>query len=131
MADMIDDILHVCFCSTSRVVGGGTKIDVGIPYRTSDKEYLEGVKTEFVPRVESFHPEAIFWEFGYDNTRGDYGDIGLAPECHIKIAQIATEVADRVCQGRLVVILCGGSSPETASYCIPRIIRCLGEEGGK
>jgi acetoin utilization deacetylase AcuC-like enzyme len=122
------DVLHLCFCGTDRIVGGGTKIDIGIPYHISDKEYLDRVKTEFVPRAEEFKPEMIFWEFGYDNTRGDYGDIGLTPDCHIGIAKIATEVANRVCQGKLVVILCGGSSPDTARYCIPRIIRCLEEE---
>jgi hypothetical protein len=32
------------------------------------------------------------------------------------------KVAEKVCGGRVVVILCGGSSSDTIDYCIPRMI---------
>jgi acetoin utilization deacetylase AcuC-like enzyme len=102
-------------------------VDVMIPYRTSDEEYMAKVRDEFVPRVESFKPECIFWEYGYDATEGEYGDKGLTKDCHTKLAQLIKSVADRFCQGRLVVILCGGSGRAVATYTVPRIIRCLAE----
>ena len=70
-------------------------------------------------------PEFIFWEFGYDATRGQYGDKGVSKDCHGKLAEVIRETADKVCQGRLITILCGGSSRQMATYIIPRVIKQL------
>ncbi len=123
------DVLHICFCSTSHC-DEKSNIDVRVPYRTSDREYLEGVEREFVPRVVEFGPEIIFWEYGYDATRGEYGDKGLSRDCHPGIARIIKDAADGVSGGRLVAILCGGSRRQIATYTIPRIIGVLSETGG-
>ncbi|MBI4266993.1 MAG: histone deacetylase [Chloroflexi bacterium] len=119
-----ESVLHVCFCYQD-YSDCLNKVDVLIPGRTSDEDYLAKVRREFAPRALAFQPEYIFWEFGYDATRGEYGDKGLTRDCHIKLAKLFKEVADRVCQGRLIVILCGGSGRATATYTIPRIIACL------
>ncbi|MEE8471574.1 MAG: hypothetical protein V3S82_00240 [Dehalococcoidia bacterium] len=122
------DVLHVCLCSQGLEDDLGN-IDVPIPPTTTDDEYLGMLKRALVPRALDFQPEVIFWEFGYDGTQGEYGDRGLSPDCHIRIAGMIKDVADKVCGGRLVAILCGGSGRRTASYTIPRIIDCLA--GGK
>ena len=121
-----DDVLHVCFCHQDNH-DNHQNVDVRIPYLTSDEEYLTQVKQEFIPRVEMFEPEYIFWEFGYDATQGEYGDKGLTRDCHPKLAQLIKEVADRICYGRLITILCGGSGRSLATYVIPKIIDCLAE----
>ena len=119
-------VLHVCFCHQD-YSDNHHNVDIRIPFRTSDEEYLASVKREFVPRVESFRPEYIFWEFGYDTTQGEYGDKGLTKDCHLELARLIKGVADEVCQGRLVVILCGGSGRAIATYTIPGIIAILAE----
>ncbi|MFC1990753.1 histone deacetylase [Chloroflexota bacterium] len=124
-----DSVLHVCFCSQN-LSDNHNNIDVLIPHRTSDEEYLARMEQEFVPRVKAFRPEYIFWEYGYDATRGEYGDKGLTRDCHLRLAKLIKGVADEVCQGRLVVILCGGSGRDIATYTIPRIIACLAELNG-
>ncbi|MFC2051478.1 hypothetical protein ACFLT4_01945 [Chloroflexota bacterium] len=120
------DILHVCFCHQD-YSDEDNNVDVRIPYRTTDEEYLSRVRQEFIPRVTTFEPEYIFWEFGYDATQGEYGDKGLTRDCHPRLAQVFKEAADKVCQGRLITILCGGSGRAVATYTIPRIITCLAE----
>jgi len=120
------DVLHVCFCHQN-YSDGNNNVDVMIPYRTSDAEYLSRVRHEFVPRMIAFEPEYIFWEFGYDATQGEYGDRGLTKDCHPKLARLFKDEADGVCQGKLITILCGGSSQAVATYAIPRIIGCLAE----
>jgi acetoin utilization deacetylase AcuC-like enzyme len=122
----VKDVLHVCFCYQD-YSDKLNNVDVLIPYRTTDEEYLSRVRQEFIPRVLAFEPEYIFWEFGYDATRGEYGDKGLTRDCHPSLARIFKEAADRVCQGRLITILCGGSGRAVATYTIPRIISCLAE----
>ena len=120
-----EDVLHICLCSFTH--DEGTNVDVAIPYSVSDDEYLSTLEAEFTPRIAEFRPEIIFWEFGYDATSGDYGSKGLSPDVHPGIARIVSRAADRVCRGRMVAILCGGSRRDIARYCIPRIIRCLAE----
>jgi len=121
-----DDVLHICFCHQD-YLDNHNDVDVKIPYRTSDEEYLAKMRQGFVPRVVAFEPEYIFWEFGYDATQGEYGDKGLTRDCHPKLARLIKGVADKVCQGRLITILCGGSGRALATYTIPRIIDCLAE----
>ncbi|MBI2831334.1 MAG: histone deacetylase [Chloroflexi bacterium] len=75
-----DSVLHVCFCYRD-YSDKHNKVDVLIPYRTTDDEYLAKVRQEFVPRAMSFEPEYIFWELGYDATRGEYGDKESDPGC--------------------------------------------------
>lgn len=109
-----NNVLHVCFCHQD-YSDTHNNVDVMIPSHTSDEEYLAKVRDEFVPRAESFKPEYIFWEYGYDATQGEYGDKELTRDCHINLAQLIKSVADRVCHGRLVVILCGGSGRAIAT----------------
>ena len=118
------DVLHVCFCHQD-YSDNRNNVDVQIPARTSDNDYLRRVKQEFLLRVMEFQPEYIFWEFGYDATRGEYGDKGLTQDCHPGLAKLINEAADNAGQGRLITILCGGSGQAIARYTIPRIIDVL------
>jgi acetoin utilization deacetylase AcuC-like enzyme len=120
-----ENVLHICFCSSDGMEGNGTKYDFGISYRCTDAEYLSRVRDNVPRLVAEFKPQLIYWEYGYDNTRGDYGDIGVSADLHIEIAKLFKQVADEHASGRLVVILCGGSSPDTADYTIPAIIKIL------
>lgn len=120
------DVLHICFCFQD-YSDSYNKVDVRVPHRTTDAEYLARMRAEFVPRVLEFKPEYIFWEYGYDATRGDYGDKGISLDAHIRFAEIIKESADKVCSGKLVAVLCGGSRRDIAAYTIPRIIATMGE----
>ena len=120
------DVLHVCFCYQD-YRDEFNNIDVAIPHHTSDDYYLQKMRQVFVPAVTAFHPELIFWELGYDATRGEYGDKGLTRDCHLEFARIIKATADNVCQGRLITILCGGSGRALARYIIPRVIAHLAE----
>jgi acetoin utilization deacetylase AcuC-like enzyme len=121
-----ESVLHVC-CCWQDYADGKNNVDIKIPYGISDEEFLNRLERALESRVLQFQPEIIFWEFGYDATRGEYGDKGLSPDCHPRIASLVKSLADRACQGRLIAILCGGSSRSIARYTIPRIINCLAE----
>jgi acetoin utilization deacetylase AcuC-like enzyme len=114
-------VLHVCFCD-QEYSDGYNKIDIKIPNDTPDDVYLAELEQACIPRMKAFKPEYIFWEYGYDTTKGEYGDKGISRDCHIRLAELIKNAADEVCKGRLIAILCGGSRRDTASYTIPRII---------
>lgn len=121
-----EKVFYLCLCNEG-FVERKNKVNITVGYHSSDDEYMDKVKKEFVPRCERFSPELIFWNWGYDGTRGEYGDMGLTPDCHPAIAKILKATADKVCDGRIIVVLCGGQGRHVASYAIPRIIRCLAE----
>jgi acetoin utilization deacetylase AcuC-like enzyme len=118
------DVLYVCFCSGS-YEEKNNKVNVQVPWSVSDDEYLRLVSKHFIPRVESFLPEIIFWNWGYDGTGGEYGDIGLTPDSHVLFARELKRAADALCHGRLIVVLCGGSRRDLAHHLIPNVIRVL------
>lgn len=118
------EVLHVCFCSQN-YSDENQNVDVAIPYGLTDEEYVEKMKQEFMLRAISFKPQLIFWELGYDATQGEYGDKGISPDCHEKLAKVIKATADIVCQGKLIAILCGGSERRLAAYIIPTVIRQL------
>ena len=119
-------VLHICFCSQD-YCDENNNIDVAIPYGINDTGFLRKVGQEFIPRINDFSPELIFWEFGYDATQGEYGDKGLTKDCHLAIARLVKASADAACQGSLITILCGGSSRHLATYIIPKIIALMAE----
>ncbi len=121
------DVLYVCFCSASPW-GKKNKVNVQVPWSVGDEAYLRLVREGFLPRSRAFKPEAIFWNWGYDGTQGEYGDIGLSPGCHVRLAHELKAVADEVCQGRLIVVLCGGSRRDLARSLIPQVIRVLASQ---
>ncbi len=118
------EVLHICFCSQNHC-DGNNNVDVRVPHGIDDKGYLQRVRQAFVPRVSTFNPALIFWEFGYDATQGEYGDKGLTKDCHLEIAKIIKSAADTACRGRLITILCGGSRRDLATYIIPKIIALM------
>jgi acetoin utilization deacetylase AcuC-like enzyme len=118
------ETLYMCFCS------GGyqektNNVNIQVPRRVSDEEYLGLVEENFLPRAEAFEPDAVFWNWGYDGTQGDYGDIGLTPESHVRLAQKFKRAAEQLCRGRLIVVLCGGSRRDLARGLIPKVISVL------
>jgi acetoin utilization deacetylase AcuC-like enzyme len=133
------DVLHVCFCTSDRVSADGTKVDVSAPgglwgrrvgrdgQVDPDTLYAEKVVAEFEPRVRTFKPELIFWYFGFDTHEGDYGSLGLSKRCYLEIARFMKGIAQEVADGRLEVVLGGGSRTEIATRVIPPIIGILAE----
>lgn len=132
------DVLHVCFCSMDSVSTDGTKVDVRAPGgfwgfgggggkgdKDIDGQYADKVKTEFHTRVTDFKPDLIFWYFGFDTHTGDYGSLGLSGRCFQEIGRFMKQTAEEVTDGRLEVVLGGGSRTDIATNVIPPIIEIL------
>lgn len=127
------DVLHICFCGTDYESADGTKVDVAYPDPREDSErerpmndrYFELIARHAPDRVSRFKPDLLFWYFGFDTHRGDYGDIGLSGPCYWNIADLMKGLAEEVCRGKLEVVLGGGSHRPLATYLIPPIIERL------
>src|SRR4030042_472904 len=123
-------VLHVCFCDQN-YSDRYNKIDIQIPNPTTDEECLSKRKQAFIPRVEVFKPEYIFWEYGYDATKAEYGDKGISRDCPIRLAELIKTAAGEICKGRLMAILCGGSRGGTATVRCPRLLSVFAEPSNR
>jgi acetoin utilization deacetylase AcuC-like enzyme len=127
------DVLHICFCGTNYESADGTKVDVARPGyfeegggdRSMNDAYFDLVARHADHRVSRFKPDLLFWYFGFDTHEGDYGDIGLSGPCYWNIAELMKELAEKVCGGKLEVVLGGGSRQRLATHLIPPIIERL------
>ena len=127
------DVLHVCLCGADYESPDGTKVDAACPVpwrgipgeRSANDAYFDLVGRQFPGRVRKFKPDLIFWYFGFDTHKGDYGDIGLTGPCYWNIASLVRELANEACGGRLAVVLGGGSHTRLATYLIPPVISRL------
>ena len=118
------EVLYLCFCNgNSRE--HNNNVNIHLPLRTTDSCYYALAQEAFERWVTVFHPEIIFWNWGYDGTTGEYGDMGLSPEVHLKLAAQIKQLAQEACSGRLIIVLCGGSRRDLARLLIPRMIKTL------
>jgi len=118
------NVLYLCFCAEQSRASHGN-VNIHVPRRVDDTVYLELAKSAFEKTVKIFEPDIIFWNWGYDGTTGEYGDIGLTPEIHPSLALEIKRLSEEVCNGRLIGVLCGGSGPHLAALLIPGIIKIL------
>ena len=119
------DVLHVCFCDTDSIEGNGTKICVDTGWHSTDDSYMQKVKEEFFGRAADFMPDMILHNLGHDTCRGDYGDCGLSQEFFPRLAAEVKSCAEKICEGRYLVLTHGGSRADVAEYIFPRIIEIL------
>jgi len=120
------DVLYGCFCGYPSWEENN-KVNVNVPMKVKDGAYLDIVREFLLSKAKPFQPEVLFWNWGYDGTQGEYGDIGLTPEAHILLTRELKEWAVEISQGRLITILCGGSRRDLAHSLIPRMIAVLAE----
>ena len=119
-------VQYICFCSAP-YEKKEQNVNIHLPYSINDESYISLVKDSFQKYIKPFQPELIFWNWGYDGTIGDYGDMGLTPDFHILLAEEMKKFSCEVCCGKLVVVLCGGSRRDLAKRLIPHIIKVLAE----
>jgi len=124
------DVLHVCVCFDNYESEDGTNVDIAAAARPWDKDpdagYAEAATRGFAERASMFRPEFIFWYFGFDTHQGDYADLGLTMNAYLPIARMMKQFSEEICEGRLEVVLGGGSRSDIARSVIPPIITVLG-----
>ena len=123
-----DNVLHVCFCGWNRVEGDGSKVCVDVGWKTTDEEYMNKIRQEFISRIREFKPKMILHNLGHDTCQEDYGDRGLTPDFFPQLAKEIKQCADEVCQGRYLIVTHGGARADVAEYIFPKIIEILAEE---
>jgi acetoin utilization protein AcuC len=98
--------------------GEGYNINVPLPPGTGDETYLYALNEVFVPLAEEFKPQIIIANGGSDSHFADtLGDLALTANGFFRISRLIREIADKTCEGRLVLIPGSGYNPDVLPVC--------------
>jgi acetoin utilization protein AcuC len=98
--------------------GEGFKVCVPLPAGTSDETYLYALGEVFVPLAEEFKPDIIIANGGSDSHFADtLGDLALTVKGFFDISRLIRETADRICDGKVVLIPGSGYNPKVLPLC--------------
>jgi acetoin utilization deacetylase AcuC-like enzyme len=94
---------------TGRGKALGTKHNVPMSPGAGDKEFLEAFKNTLVPAARAAKPDLILISAGFDGMRNDLlGVFDITPEGFAAMTRIVVDLANELCEGRVVSVLEGG-----------------------
>ncbi len=99
-------------------LGVGANINVPLPPGSGHEAYLHAWKQVVVPAVQRFRPEIILVASGFDGSAMDpLGRMLCTSETYRALARATVELADSLCQGRLLALHEGGYSTAYVPFC--------------
>jgi acetoin utilization deacetylase AcuC-like enzyme len=91
--------------------GRGTTVNIPMPPSCGDFEYVGVMQHLFAPIALEFDPDFILVSCGFDAHRADpLGSMEIGAAGFLSMTQIAREVAESACGGRIAYFLEGGYS---------------------
>lgn len=98
--------------------GEGYNINVPLPPGTDDQIYLHALKEILVPLAEEFNPDLIVANGGSDPHFADMlGSLRLTVNGFFNLSRTIANVAENVCQNKLVLMLGSGYNPTVLPQC--------------
>jgi acetoin utilization deacetylase AcuC-like enzyme len=93
---------------------------------TTTEEYLAAFEHWVVPSLRGYRPRLIFYVVGADSHQADpLVRLGLTLPGFQRLAKRLAELADELCDGRLVAVAGGGYSPEHVARCWTVVLATL------
>ncbi len=110
--------------------GEGRTVNVPLPAGSGNAAYRAAFERIVVPVIEEFAPEMIFVSAGQDASVFDpLARMTLTTSAYRAMAGIMLDLAERLCDGRMVVAQEGGYAPHYAPYCSASIAETLTGRG--
>jgi acetoin utilization protein AcuC len=98
--------------------GTGFNVNVPLPPGTGDSTYLYALNEIFVPLAQEFAPEIIIANGGSDSHYADsLAQLALTASGFFKLSKLIKQTAEKVCNGRLVMLIGSGYNPEVLPLC--------------
>ncbi|WP_095156794.1 class II histone deacetylase [Pseudomonas sp. Irchel 3E13] len=101
-----------------RGAGLGANINIPLPPGSGHDAYLHAMQRIVIPALERFEPELIIVACGYDaNAVDPLARMLLHSDSFRQMTRLVREAAERLCQGRLVLVHEGGYSEAYVPFC--------------
>jgi acetoin utilization deacetylase AcuC-like enzyme len=114
---------------TGRGKGAGRILNVPLPPGAGDQQILQAFQTRLVPAARAFKPDLILISAGFDAMRNDgLGVFDVTPEGFAAIARVVVDLANEMCQRRVVSVLEGGYRLDGLADSVAAHVRVL--QGG-
>eukprot|EP00997_Jenningsia_sp_PLL12_P006171 NODE_2716_length_876_cov_42.688029_g2241_i0.p1 GENE.NODE_2716_length_876_cov_42.688029_g2241_i0~~NODE_2716_length_876_cov_42.688029_g2241_i0.p1 ORF type:complete len:270 (+),score=31.70 NODE_2716_length_876_cov_42.688029_g2241_i0:53-811(+) len=97
-----------------------------LPPHTTDQTLEKLYQDRLVPLARAFGPQLILVSAGYDAHKDDYlGRMALTTEGYGRLTKILVDLADELCDGRLIFFLEGGYNPVSLGESVAETIRVM------
>jgi len=98
--------------------GEGLNINIPLPMRTGEKSYLYALNEIFPPLAREFKPDIIIANGGSDAHFADHlGSLGLTAKGFFEISRIISSVSEKVCNGKVILLVGSGYNTKVLPYC--------------
>ncbi len=102
-----------------RDAGIGFNLNLPLPTGSGDRTHLAAFEKFAIPAIEQFAPDLIIIGNGQDAGQFDPNGRQIVTLTGFNsLARAARALADRLCQGRLLVVQEGGYNPAYAAFCL-------------
>ncbi|XXG62532.1 hypothetical protein AAC387_Pa05g0871 [Persea americana] len=99
--------------------GFGFNLNIPLPNGTGDRGYEYAMTELVVPAIEKFDPDIMVMVVGQDSSAFDpNGRQCLTMEGYREIGRMVRNMADKHCEGRLLVVQEGGYHITYSAYCL-------------
>lgn len=110
--------------------GEGTIVNVPLPAGVGDQGYARVLEEILWPLARRYDPQLLLVSAGFDAHWSDpLAAMSLSLTGYAHIAQTLVEIADELCQGRVVVTLEGGYDTEVLSLAVQNVFHALLGDG--
>jgi acetoin utilization protein AcuC len=101
-----------------RGAGEGYNVNVPLPPQTGDQTYLYALREIVPPLAQEFKPQLIVGNGGSDPHFADMlGSLGLTVQGFFGISRTIVETAQKVCNGKVLLMPGSGYNPEVLPQC--------------
>lgn len=104
--------------------GEGTIINVPMPGGAGDAAYLKAMREILVPAADYFKPDLVLVSAGFDAHWFDLA-LNVSYAGFAAMTGIVQQIADKHCDGRLVMVLEGGYNTESLSRGVHTVLEVL------
>ena len=106
--------------------GQGFTLNLPLPLRSGDAQYLAALNNEALPRLRQFAPQLIFISAGFDAHEKDpMAAMRVTRQGFRDMGRLLLELARETASGRLITVLEGGYKPEVLEECVEDHVRLL------
>lgn len=108
--------------------GEGEGFTINCPLRpgSGEREFMEAFRGRIVPALHKFRPELLMISAGFDAHRDDpLANLILTEQSFATATELAAEIADMFCGGRIVSVLEGGYNLDALSRSVEAHLRSL------
>jgi acetoin utilization deacetylase AcuC-like enzyme len=103
-------------------------VNVPLAAGTGSNGFREAVEQYWMPALESFKPQMVFFSAGFDaHIEDDMAMLRLVDQDYAWVTRRIKEVADRYAEGRIVSVLEGGYALSALGRSVVQHLRVLGD----